>query len=123
MAKESGFVSENLADRLKRRSVPKSELQLPSSEEFEALVDWVLARRTCYSYPAAEMIEFLAYSGMRLNEAVNVCWKDIDAKNQQIEVTGGEDGTKNRLSRRVPIVGGNGEAIAENCAANRERER
>ena len=105
LAMEKGFVADNPAQKLKRRPEPRKDLRLPSSEEFEMIRRWVMRRPTRYSYPALEMIEFLAYSGMRLNEAVNTLWCHVDRKKRVIKVTGGEDGTKNRLWRNIPIIG------------------
>lgn len=47
------------------------------------------------------MIEFLAWSGLRIAELQALRWEDVDAT--WLTVTGGEKGTKNREERRVPI--------------------
>jgi integrase len=51
----------------------------------------------------AYLVELLAYSGMRLNEAINLTWRDIDFDRDCFTVTGGEYGTKNHDIRTVPL--------------------
>lgn len=51
---------------------------------------------------AADMIEFLAYSGVRIAEARGAQWEDVGA--DFITITGGEAGTKNHEPRNVPIL-------------------
>jgi integrase len=51
----------------------------------------------------AYLVELLAYSGMRLNEAINLTWQDTDFDRGCFTVTGGEYGTKNHDIRTVPL--------------------
>jgi integrase len=53
--------------------------------------------------PAGDLVELLGYSGMRLDEAVNLTWGDIDWKRKTFTVTGGERLTKNHEARVVPL--------------------
>ena len=55
---------------------------------------------------AEDMIEFLAYSGMRaFSEAPWVTWEDVDWQRKEIVVRGSpETGTKNREIRRIPLI-------------------
>ncbi len=52
-------------------------------------------------------IEFLAATGMRLEEALNVQWRhvkfDKDPDKETILITGGEAGTKNYSQRSIPM--------------------
>jgi site-specific recombinase XerC len=47
------------------------------------------------------MIEFLAWSGLRIAELQSLRWEDVSET--WLTVTGGEKGTKNMEERRVPI--------------------
>lgn len=51
----------------------------------------------------ADLVELLAYSGMRLSEATELTWGDIDFEHGQFTVTGGLKGTKNHEARSVPL--------------------
>ncbi len=54
----------------------------------------------------ADLVEFLAYSGLRIDEAKWVLWKHCDFERGELLVTGdpNNQGTKNRESRRVPMI-------------------
>ena len=52
---------------------------------------------------AADMIEFLAYSGLRIGEAREVRRRDINIEQNSIRITGGETGTKNHRERTIRI--------------------
>jgi integrase len=54
----------------------------------------------------ADLVEFLAYSGLRIkSEALWVTWDDIDWKQKEIIVRGDPvTATKNSEIRRVPII-------------------
>ena len=52
---------------------------------------------------SANLVEFLAYSGCRLGEAINVTWGDIDFERETLKVTGGAKGTKNSREREIPL--------------------
>ena len=54
---------------------------------------------------AAHLLQLLAYSGMRLNEAVNIRWNDIvfDGTRPSLRIDGGKQGTKNGLVRTIPL--------------------
>ena len=54
------------------------------------------------SQPCADLVEFLAYSGCRISEAKHVKWEDVT--DTGIWIHGGEEGTKNRQRRLVPII-------------------
>jgi integrase len=59
-----------------------------------------MTRRAWYS---ADLLELLAYSGMRLHEATALKWQHIDFEKKELTVTGGEDGTKNLKERTIPL--------------------
>ena len=58
-----------------------------------------------FSKPATDLVQFLAYGGMRIGEAKNVTWGDCDFQRGEIIVRGDpETGTKNREVRAVPMI-------------------
>ena len=54
---------------------------------------------------AGNLIEFLAYSGMRVSEAINIKWADVQFGGNYPSVTirGGDEGTKNGEVRVIPL--------------------
>jgi len=54
---------------------------------------------------SADLVEFLAYSGLRKSEAANVTWGDCNMTKREILVRGDpQTGTKNTEVRRVPMI-------------------
>ena len=49
------------------------------------------------------LVKLLATSEMRLSEATNIKWGEIDFERDHFVVSGGEAGTKNRQIRTVPL--------------------
>ena len=97
-----GLLLDNPALHLERRRLAKLQIVVPNREQFQRLVKEVrsLDARTADS---ANLIELLAYSGMRLTEATSLKWSDIDLERGSFTVTGGEQGTKNHEQRTVPL--------------------
>jgi integrase len=87
---------------LPRRRLGKTAILIPSQPEFAQLV----AKLRLYdvrAVEAANLVEVLAYSGMRLAEATAITWSDVDFDQGRFTVTGGELGTKNHEARVVPL--------------------
>lgn len=92
---------ENPIDRIKRRKEISKPLVIPTKEQFVTLVN---ALRTGHkSKDAANFVEFLGYSGLRLGEAREVLWRDVSFESKTLTVTGGETGTKNHEFRVIPL--------------------
>ena len=80
---------ENPATELKRTRVTQKELQLPEPTQFRELVKNVRMRSGGWGPRVGDLIEFLAYSGLRIgSEAVWVTWQDIDWQRKEIIVRG-----------------------------------
>lgn len=92
----------DVTHELKRVRVPKGNLRIPSQEEFRKVVIEIRSQKKAASNNVANMVEFLAYSGVRIAEAQGVTWGHV--REDFIEVTGGEAGTKNHEERQVPIL-------------------
>ena len=91
------------AKRIKERT--KKRIELPEFDQFDKLVAEVRASGSGYAPPAAELVQFLAYGGLRIGEARYVTWGDCDFKRGEITVRGHpETGTKNSEIRRVPMI-------------------
>lgn len=97
---------ENSAAELKRVRVKQKELQLPEPSHFKGLVENLRKGSGAWGQRVADLVEFLAYSGMRIrSEAIWVTWEDVDWQRKQIVVRGHpETGTKNSELRRIPIL-------------------
>lgn len=100
--KREGLILDNPATVLQRRKQRRVEVVIPTREEFATLVRTLRGMdRRCQE--AANLVELLAYSGMRLNEAVSLRWRDVQFEAEKFVVTGGEEGTKNHEVRIVPL--------------------
>ncbi|HTB85102.1 MAG TPA: site-specific integrase [Candidatus Sulfotelmatobacter sp.] len=82
--------------------VPKAKIIIPTREQFNAMVA-AIRRADIRAKPAGDLVELLGYSGMRLGEAINLTWGDIEWDRNSFTVTGGKRLTKNHEVRVVPI--------------------
>lgn len=99
---KQGLVFRDPAAEIEKLSVAKKHLELPTVEQFNEIV--AIARKSgawCQTQ-TGDLIEFLAYSGCRLDEAKYVRWVDVNGT--LIWIHGGEEGTKNRERRQIPII-------------------
>jgi len=100
-----GVRYDNPVAHLKRARVRSKQLQLPTREQFVSLVTTVETAGGRDSKNCANMMRFLAYTGMRLNEGTKVKWADVDFEKGEILVRGDEEtGTKNWDTRKVPMI-------------------
>ena len=94
------------AQRTKERT--KKLIALPEFSQFEKLVAEVARPVNGFARPAADLVQFLAYGGLRIGEAKFVTWNDCDFKRGEILVRGHpETGLKGRHvgeSRVVPMI-------------------
>jgi integrase len=104
--RRGGARIENPAEAIARVRVGGKQLELPEADQFKALVQEVRQHSGGWGRKAGDLIEFLAYSGMRIkSEAVHVTWQDVDRTRNEIVVRGDPTtGTKNSEVRRVPII-------------------
>jgi integrase len=103
---EHDIIQVNHAAAIKRRRVPQPKINVPTREQFRCVV----AELRRYPHadqkdtkPAADLLEFIAYSGCRLGEAVAAEWQDIDWQRQTLTIKGGKYGTKNGEVRIIPV--------------------
>lgn len=83
MLQDAGSIKSNPATTLERMTLHRPRLNVPEKEAFQRILEEVkkapkLRRwhKTDYS-EAADMIAFLAYSGLRIEEARRLVWGDI----------------------------------------------
>ena len=97
---------ENPGMELKRVRVKQKDLQLPEPAHFKMLVANLRKKSGGWGPRVADLVEFLAYSGLRIrSEALWVTWADIDWKRKEIIVRGDPvTSTKNSETRRVPLI-------------------
>ena len=84
-------------------------MTIPAREQFRRLVETIResdGREFSQKMAAegADLVELLAYSGCRLNEAISIIWADVDFMKGALTVTGGERGTKNHERRTIPMT-------------------
>jgi integrase len=95
------IILENPALEIKKRKTGKHELTIPTKQQFRILVERL--RTAPRAEEAADFVEFLGYSGLRLGEATQVRWRDVKFDADALLVTGGEQGTKNHEVRTIPL--------------------
>jgi integrase len=98
-----GILLENPAEKIRNRKALKATIQIPGKDQFRGIVAELRAEPRAVRSGAADFAEFLAYSGLRLGEAREVCWRDINFELNTLLVTGGETGTKNHEHRTIPL--------------------
>jgi integrase len=108
-AVDRGLILMNPAAHIKRRRIGLTQIQIPTREQFLTLVAAIRqsdgrSDSQAKAKPGADLVELLAYSGMRLREATSLRWGDVDFDRGVITVTGGETGTKNHEHRIVPMT-------------------
>lgn len=96
-----GVRADNPAINLRRVRIPTVAIQIPTPQQFQALLQQLI--ETQKNQEAAWFVELLAYSGMRLHEASQARWSDVDWTRGTMRITGGERGTKNRRPRTIPL--------------------
>lgn len=105
VAIEAGVLYSNPARAVKRAKVLAKELRLPSREQFIEFVRAIRSAGGRDSKNCADFVQFVAFSGCRLSEAIAVTWHDIDFNKSEITVRGDAiTGTKNSEVRRVPMI-------------------
>lgn len=104
--RSGGRPFENPAADIQRTRVKQRAPKLPERDQFKRIVESVRLKSGGWGHKAGDLIEFLAYSGLRLNtEAQWVTWEDVDWERKEIVVRGDpETHTKNWEIRRIPII-------------------
>ena len=104
-----GLMLTNPSKDIKRRKIVNEPIAVPTREQFPKLV---AAMREAdgrphiqkKASPGADLVELLAYSGCRIQEATSILWSDVDFERNALVITGGEIGTKNGEHRTIPMT-------------------
>jgi integrase len=105
IAVKNGTIFRNPVDteEIGKRKPCQKRLELPTREQFDQIVKAVRTSGAPRANLCGDLVEFLAYSGCRIDEARNIKWSDIS--DTAIWIHGNqESGTKGDGSRRIPIV-------------------
>ena len=102
-AVEQGLILRDPAAHIKRPRVVNRRAPVPSRAQFESILASIRTAAQGKGDEGANLVELLAYSGMRLNEARSLRWRDVNFSAGVFTVTGGERGTKNHEQRTVPL--------------------
>ena len=99
---EAGIRRDDPVAKLRPQKLKRIDMdQLPSLDALDDIVGSILSQDERCSAESANMVEFLAWSGLRLGELQTLRWEDVG--HEWLSVNGGTKGTKNHRSRRVPI--------------------
>lgn len=102
--RNSGKLLANPASAIAKARIPQTELHLPETDQFGKLLEEI-RKNFGWGKASSELVEFLAYSGVRLSEAAFITWDDIDWDRREIIVRGDPTTkTKNWQVRRVPMI-------------------
>jgi integrase len=98
------YISRNPALAPGKRRVLIPPLTLPSASEFQAFIEAMRNGRGRYSNHAADLAEFLAYSGCRKEEAARAQWCHLNLQKNELTIVGDPiTGTKNWRYRTNPL--------------------
>jgi integrase len=101
----SGARFGNPTANLSRMRIRAKRLELPSREEFLRFVEEIRTAGARQSKDCANLVKFLAYSGVRIGEAKYVTWGDASFERHQLHVRGDPvTATKNGETRYVPMI-------------------
>ena len=106
LAVERGSRVDNPAKSVEWRREHPKRLKLPEPAEFGQLLESIRKSGAVEAEDSARFVEFLAYTGCRLNEAINIRWMDVDFTRSCLIIRGDPiSGTKNNEVRQVPLIG------------------
>ena len=92
-AVENGTIKRNPLHGHIPGKVGKKDRTLPTRDQLEAMMQVIPELSPRYGHRAVFTLRFLAFSGMRIEEARNVQWSDI-TDDGKIRIRGGIEGTK-----------------------------
>jgi integrase len=102
---EHGIILSNPAASIGKVTPKQKPMRIPSRKHFEKLVSEIRNAKGAVSQCSADLVEFLAYSGCRIDESRWVKWPDVDRSRKQIYVSGHEHtGVKRGDGRWIPII-------------------
>jgi integrase len=97
-----GLISNNPANGIPRRRGRKTNIIIPTRQQFDQIITTLRSLGVRYSL-GADLYQLLAYSGMRKGDANAFRWSDVSFERGSFAVNGGETGPKNLEARVVPL--------------------
>lgn len=98
LAVKWNYIKINPAIEVKQFKISEKEREFISESEMEALIN------TIKDHKYKLLVKTAYYSGMRLNEIINLQWKDIDFKDMTIKVRNKDNfETKTGKNRTIPL--------------------
>jgi integrase len=114
----NGIILSNPAKTIGKVSPKQKPTRIPAREQFAKLVKEIRNAKGAVSQCSADLVEFLAYTGCRIDESRWVKWTDVDRQGKQIWIAGHEStGTKSGEGRWIPIIPAM-ERLLDDLAAN-----
>jgi integrase len=111
VAVEQGALNENPALSLGKARVKQKHVELPTAEQLAQIIDTIRKQGGWCSVQCGDLIEFLAFTGCRIDEGRNVKWSHC--KDDGIWIHGGDTGTKNSERRFLPMNSGLARLLAD----------
>ena len=99
IAIEHGYRVDNPAKFVDRRRVKPKELHLPSQAQFQEMATHIETSGAGQAKDCANLFRFLAFSGLRIDEARHVLWNDVDFEKGLLHARI----TKNGKDRWIPL--------------------
>ena len=99
IAVEHGYRVDNPAKVVDRRRVKPKELHLPSQAQFQEMAKHIETSGAGQARDCANLFRFLAFSGLRIDEARHVLWNDVDFEKGLLHARI----TKNGKDRWIPL--------------------
>jgi integrase len=95
------YGGKNPIEGIPKKTMEKTVVIPPTKEEFQTLMEHLALE------PKAKesmfLVQLLAYSGMRVNEARHVQWRHVNFERGKFLITSGADMNKNMEQREIPL--------------------
>ena len=101
-AVERGLILFNPAVSDRRKRILPAKIEVPTRDQFKELVAQIRfsdgrSDSQAKAKDGADLVEFLAYSGARLGEALAIRWQDVNSESNMIWIHGTKTDTSDRL--------------------------
>ena len=105
LAVKLGLIYNDPSEDISRMTPAKKRLVLPTTAQFNKIVFTIASAGARQSKDCADMVKLLAFSGLRLNEAVNLTWDRVDFDRDMLQVSAtGDETLKTEYSERsIPL--------------------
>jgi len=95
-----GLIARNPAAAVSKVRVTQKKLELPTSDQFRQIIECLRRSRTGTARGNGDLVEFLAYSGCRISEAIRIRPRDINFDQGRIWIAPG----RNSTPRFIPVL-------------------